>query len=130
MAVRLVGVIAIAFLFAATATGQFLPITNQLTSANPQRQATLENAPPAEAFRVLPPSDAEGPQITRYLLYQTALAWNQDELRRDRWSQVKNENDLLRLRAELRKSVLEMIGGLPTEKTDLHAAITGTISTN
>ena len=129
MAVRLVGGIAMALLFAATATGQVLPITNQFTAASPHpREATLGNAPPAEAFRVLPPSDAEGPQITPYLLYQTALAWNQDELRRERWSQVENERDLLRLRAELRKSLLEMIGGLPTEKPDLHAAITGTIS--
>jgi len=100
----------------AAATGQ-----NSLSAAS-------ENVPPAEAFRVLPPADAEGPQITPYLLYQTALAWNQDELRLQRWSQVKNEGDLLLLRAELRKSLLEMIGGLPTEKTDLHATITGTIS--
>src|SRR5208282_5737194 len=66
--------------------------------------------------------------MTPYLLYQTALAWNEDQLRRDRWSQVKNEGDLLRLRAELRKSVLGMIGGLPTEKTDLHPVITGSTS--
>jgi len=128
MAVRLVGGIAMALLFAAKATGQFQPQANQLTAASPQREAALENVAPAEAFRVLPPSDAEGPQITPYLLYQTALAWNQDELRRERWSQVENERDLLRLRAELRKSLLEMIGGLPTEKPDLHATITGTIS--
>jgi hypothetical protein len=41
---------------------------------------------------------------------------------------VKSEADLLQLRAELRKSVLEMIGGLPSEKTDLHATITGRVS--
>jgi hypothetical protein len=87
-----------------------------------------ETAPPAEAFRVLPHSDAEGPEITPYLLYQTSLAWHQDELRQARWSQVKTENDLLQLRASLRKSVLEMIGGLPAEKTELHATITSRIS--
>jgi cephalosporin-C deacetylase-like acetyl esterase len=91
-------------------------------------EATRENAPPAEAFRVLPSPEANGPQITPYLLYQTQLAWDQDALRRERWSQVKSEDDLLRLRAELKKSLLEMIGGLPPEKTDLHAVITGTIS--
>ncbi len=48
-----------------------------------------QSAPPAEAFRVLPPPDPEGPQITPYLLYQTSLAWHQDALRQARWSQVK-----------------------------------------
>ena len=88
------------------------------------------SAPPAEAFRVLPPADAPGPQITPYLLYQTQLAWHQDQLRQERWSQVKTESDLLRLRAELKKSLLDSIGGLPTEKTDLHATITGRIAGN
>ena len=74
------------------------------------------------------PQHAEGPQISRYLLYQTALAWDEDGLRRERWSRVKNESDLLQLRAELRQSLLAMIGGLPTEKTNLHAEITGTVS--
>ena len=87
----------------------------------------LEKAPPPEAFRVLPPPDVEGPQITPYLLYQTTLAWQQNAQRQARWSQVKTEADLKQLRAELRKSVLEMIGGLPTEKTDLHATITGRV---
>jgi pimeloyl-ACP methyl ester carboxylesterase len=89
---------------------------------------TGQDAPPAEAFRVLPAAEAEGPQITPYLLYQTALAWDEDELRLERWSRVKNESDLLQLRAELRQSLLSMIGGLPTEKTNLHAEITGTVS--
>ena len=129
MGVRLVCGIAMAAICVAAATAQNQPMTKQLTTTGPDLPAaSSEDAPPAEAFRVLPPSDKEGPQITPYLLYQTALAWNEDELRRDRWSQVKNESDLLRLRAELRKSVLEMIGGLPTEKTYLHAAITGTVS--
>ncbi|MGD0732352.1 MAG: acetylxylan esterase [Terracidiphilus sp.] len=90
-------------------------------------QFPITGAPPAEAFRVLPAPEAEGPQITPYLRYQTALAWDEEELRRERWSQIKSEDDLLRLRAELRKVLLEMIGGLPTEKTDLHAQMTGTI---
>ena len=91
------------------------------------KPVTGQNAPPAEAFRVLPAAEAEGPQITPYLLYQTALAWDEDEQRRERWSRVKNESDLLRLRTELRQSLLEMIGGLPAEKTDLLAEITGRV---
>jgi pimeloyl-ACP methyl ester carboxylesterase len=90
--------------------------------------ARYGSAPPAEAFRVLTHSDEEAPEITPYLLYQTALAWHQDQLRQTRWSRVRTRGDLLQLRAELRESVLEMIGGLPTEKTNLHATITGRIS--
>ena len=115
---RLVRGIVTAMMCAAIVTGQDAPNPSQFTAVG---------APPAEAFRVLPATEAEGPQFTPYLRYQTAMAWDEDELRRERWSQVRNENDLLRLRAELRKSLLEMIGGLPTEKTDLHAEITGTI---
>jgi cephalosporin-C deacetylase-like acetyl esterase len=92
------------------------------------QEPAREEPPSAEAFRVLPFPGGEGEEITSYLQYQTSLAWRHDELRRARWSQVKTENDLLLLRAELRRSVLEMIGGLPAEKTDLHATITGRIS--
>jgi len=76
--VRLVCVLAMAVMCATPVTGQ--------------------DAPPAEAFRVLSPAEAEGPQITPYLLYQTALAWDEDELRRERWSRVKSESELLQLR--------------------------------
>jgi cephalosporin-C deacetylase-like acetyl esterase len=129
ISVRLVRCIAITVFCAATAAGQNLPVAAKSTSSRlrPSDEVSRD-APPAEAFRVLPAPGAQGPQITPYLLYQTALAWNEDVLRRNRWSQVKNQNDLLQLRAELRKSVLDMIGGLPTEKTDLHATITGTVS--
>jgi cephalosporin-C deacetylase-like acetyl esterase len=125
---RLMRGIAIAAMCASAAAGQDLSTARQSTPVGSRSlEAAKGNAPPAEAFRVLPPPAAEGPQITPFLRYQTALAWSQDALRRDRWSRVKSEADLLRLRSELRKSVLEMIGGLPAEKTDLHAAITGTI---
>jgi hypothetical protein len=126
--VRLACGIAIAAMCAVASTAQDQPTANQLRATGSQPLAPLHaDAPPSEAFRVLPPPVAEGPQVTPYLLYQTTLAWNEDDLRRNRWSKVSNEDDLLRLRAELRKSVLEMIGGLPTEKTDLHATIAGTI---
>jgi hypothetical protein len=87
-----------------------------------------DEAPPDEAFRVMARSDVEGPEITPYLRYQISLAWRQDELRRTRWSQVTTEAELLQLRSELKTSVLEMIGGLPSQRTDLHAKITGQVS--
>jgi len=88
---------------------------------------SLDPTPPSEAFRVLAKPGTEGPEITPYLLYQTALAWQQDERRQARWSQVKTDADLLKLRAELKESVLQMIGGLPTEKAALKATVTGRV---
>ena len=128
MNLRLAYGVAMAMMWVATATAQDQSITNQVKAATQPLAAPQEGTLPAEAFRVLPPSGAEGPQITPYLLYQTALAWNEDALRRERWSKVRNEGDLLKLRAELRASLLEMIGGLPKKKTDMHAAITGSIT--
>src|ERR1035441_10435813 len=101
--------LAIAIVWAASAMAQDQPITNRLMVPGVQAPTAPEvSSPPAEAFRVFPPPGAERPQITPYLLYQTSLAWNQDELRRNRWSKVRNEDDLLRLRDELRGSLLEM----------------------
>jgi len=119
---------AIAGCFASTSLFSFAASTKTSAQTEAATSTSSETIPPTDAFRVLPRPNAEGPEITPYLLYQTSLAWHQDELRQSRWSQVKTENDLLQLRAGLRRSVLEMIGGLPTEKTDLHATITGRIS--
>lgn len=83
------------------------------------------DAPPAETFRVLPPFTNQAPTITPYLRYQTEMAWHQDELRQARWQQVKTEEDLKKLQEELRTHLLQMIGGLPKEKTPLHPKITG-----
>ena len=83
-------------------------------------------APPAESFRVLP-SVPDGPSITPYLKYQTEMAWRQDDQRRQRWEAIRTENDLLTLQQELRKHLLDMLGGLPTEKTPLNAHVTGRI---
>src|ERR1700722_19445651 len=122
--------------FAITFCFSGVPLLSYTADAESARQpeeaivVRSENAPPAEAFRVLPAPSAEGPEITPYLLYQTALAWHQDSLRQARWSQVKSEADLMQLRAELRSSVLGMIGGLPSEKGDLHATITSRVSAN
>jgi len=84
--------------------------------------------PPPEAFQVSAPPGTSGPEITPYLLYQTNLAWQQDQRRLARWAQVHNEGDLQNLRKELRASVLDMIGGVPTERTDLHATIAGKVA--
>ncbi len=85
------------------------------------------DAPPADAFRVLPQSPAPGPAITPYLTYQTELAWRQDDRRRERWASFKTEKDLLQLQQEMRDRFFDMIGGLPTEKTPLNPQITGRI---
>ncbi|HXY39191.1 MAG TPA: hypothetical protein VEQ10_05950, partial [Vicinamibacteria bacterium] len=84
-------------------------------------------APPAEAFRVLAGELPPGPRITSYLQQQLDLAWAQDEARLTQWSRVQGEADLLRLRAETKGKVLDLIGGLPSERTPLNARITGTV---
>lgn len=70
----------------------------------------------------------EGPRITAYLRYQIDVAWSQDAARQKVWSTVHAESDLLKLQAQLRQKLLEMIGGLPTEHTDLRPVVTGKIS--
>jgi pimeloyl-ACP methyl ester carboxylesterase len=86
-----------------------------------------EAAPPAEAFRVFERTLPEGPRITPYLQYQTEQAWEQDDKRRAAWTSIHDERDLLRVQEELREKLLKMIGGLPTEKTDLHPQINGKV---
>jgi Acetyl xylan esterase (AXE1) len=88
--------------------------------------AATPAAPPPETFRVLEPVEA-GPRITPYLQHQLARAWRQDDARRAAFEAVRTEADLQALRARLRASVLEIIGGLPAEKTPLNARVTGTI---
>jgi hypothetical protein len=83
-----------------------------------------QNAPPAEAFEVLQNTKA-GPRITPFLQYQLDEAWRQDEAQQRVWDSIQNETDLLKLQQQMRESLLEMIGGLPDRKTDLHARVTG-----
>jgi Acetyl xylan esterase (AXE1) len=80
----------------------------------------------AAAFRVLRES-AEGPSITPYLRYQTEVAWRQDDERRKRWEKIGTEQELLQLQQELRNHLLNMLGGLPAERTPLNPRITGRI---
>ena len=86
-----------------------------------------DEAPPAEAFQVFEKSAVSGPQITPYLQYQTEEAWKQDDHRRAAWAAIKTEKELLAVQEGLRKKLLEMLGGLPGEKTDLHPRITGKV---
>lgn len=86
-----------------------------------------QDVPSADAFRVLP-KPAEGPTITPYLRYQTEMAWGQDDERRQKWEAIQSEQELIRLQQEMRSQLLNMLGGLPTEKTPLNAQITGRIA--
>ena len=83
--------------------------------------------PPAEAFRVLPPTTTEGPAITSYLKYQTEMAWDQDGQRRKVWENIRTEQDLLRVQEQIRQQLLTMLGGLPTKRTPLRPHVTGQI---
>ena len=85
------------------------------------------STPPPQAFSVLPVAPT-GPQITPYLQYQTDLAWREDEKRMKAWDGIRTEQDLLRVRAEMRQKILTMLGGLPRERTPLHPRITGQIA--
>jgi cephalosporin-C deacetylase-like acetyl esterase len=88
--------------------------------------AAGQEAPPAEAFRVLEPVEA-GPRITPLLQHQLERAWQLDDRRRAEFAAVRGEADLQRLRAALRARVLDIIGGLPESRTPLNARVTGTV---
>ncbi len=89
--------------------------------------AALAQAPPAEAFRVLPPQFVSGPVVTNYLRYQTEMAWRQDEQRRKTWEGIRSERDLLSIQGKMRENLLAMLGGLPATKTPLNARVTGEV---
>jgi hypothetical protein len=97
-----------------------------LAAATTALAVPAEDPPPKDAFRVLsaPPP---GPRVTPFLRYQLDLAWRLDEKRRKAWGALRNEGDLAKLQEATRRKLLDMIGGLPTEKTDLHARVTGKI---
>lgn len=70
----------------------------------------------------------EGPRITPYLRHQLDRAWAQDDARRERFAAVRSEADLVTLQGDLRRKVLDLIGGLPAERTPLNARVVGTIA--
>jgi dienelactone hydrolase len=88
--------------------------------------AIAAEVPTPGMLQVLEPPP-EGPRITPFLSYQLERAWAFDAARQERWRQVKTEDDLIALQAELRRKALDVIGGLPEGKTPLNARVTGTI---
>jgi Acetyl xylan esterase (AXE1) len=88
---------------------------------------TADDAPPPQAFGVRQQPLPPGPRITPFLQYQAEQAWSQDDDRLRAWDGIHNERELLKTQGELRQKLLQMIGGLPEVKTDLHPRVTGRI---
>src|SRR5947209_7385858 len=86
-----------------------------------------DDPPPPQAFHVREQPLPPGPRITPFLQYQAKQAWSEDNDRLRAWDAIHNERDLLKTQGELRQRLLQMIGGLPTAKTDLQARVTGRI---
>lgn len=82
--------------------------------------------PPAELLRVKP-APPEGPRITPYLTSQLERAWAFDEIRRERFEKLHTHDDVVKLQNELRQRALDVIGGLPKERTPLNARIVDTV---
>jgi len=86
-----------------------------------------DDSPSREAFLVREQPLPPGPRITPFLQYQAEQAWREDDDRLRAWDAIHNEKELLKTQDELRRKLLQMIGGLPTAKTDLQARVTGRI---
>src|SRR5881394_3092967 len=86
-----------------------------------------DDSPSREAFLVREQPWPPGPRITPFLQYQVEQAWREDDDRLRAWDAIHNEKELLKTQDELRRRLLQMIGGLPTAKTDLQASVTGRI---
>src|SRR5437660_1360616 len=85
------------------------------------------DSPSAQAFFVREQPLPPGPRITPFLQYQAEQAWSEDNDRIREWEGVHSERELLKTQGELRQKLLQMIGGLPEVKTDLHPRVTGRI---
>jgi dienelactone hydrolase len=83
--------------------------------------------PPPDAFQLLPHPLEAGARITPYLQSQIDRAWQQDARRRQAFASVRTEAELLELRARIRAGLLELLGGLPKERTPLNAHGVGTL---
>jgi pimeloyl-ACP methyl ester carboxylesterase len=86
-----------------------------------------DDPPPPQAFRVREQPLSPGPRITPFLQYQAEQAWREDDDRQKTWEAIHDQRELLKTQDELRQKLLEMIGGLPAVKTDLHPRVTGRI---
>ncbi len=65
--------------------------------------------------------------MTPFLQYQAEQAWREDDDRQKAWDAIQDQRELLKTQDELRQKLLQMIGGLPAVKTDLHPRVTGKI---
>jgi hypothetical protein len=88
----------------------------------------LAAAPTAEMLTVFAHPVEAGARITPYLQYQLERAWGQDDRRRAAFESIRTEADLLKLRAEIRTRLLDLLGGLPEQRAALNARITGTVA--
>jgi hypothetical protein len=86
-----------------------------------------DDPPPPQSFRVCEKPLVPGPRITSFLQYQAEQAWREDDDRRKAWDAIHDQRELLKTQDELRQKLLQMIGGLPAVKTDLHPHVTGRI---
>jgi cephalosporin-C deacetylase-like acetyl esterase len=89
--------------------------------------APAADDPPPQSFRVREQPISPGPRITPFLQYQAEQAWREDDDRERTWDSIHDQRELLKTQDELRKKLLQMIGGLPAVKTDLHSRVTGRI---
>src|SRR3979490_2937953 len=83
--------------------------------------------PPRQSFLVREQPLSPGPRITPFLQYQAEQAWREDDDRQEAWDAIHDQRELLKRQDELRQKLLQMIGGLPAVKTDLHPRVTGRI---
>jgi acetyl xylan esterase AXE1 len=98
-----------------------------LAGAIALRALPAEDPPPPNSFLVREQPLPEGPRVTPFLQFQAEQAWREDDDRRKAWDAIHDQKALLKTQDELRQKLLQMIGGLPAEKTDLHPRVTGKI---
>ena len=89
--------------------------------------APAADDPPPQSFRVREQPLSAGPRITPFLQYQAEQAWREDDDRIRAWDAIHDQRELLKTQDELRQKLLQMIGGLPAVKTELHPRVTGRI---
>ncbi len=89
--------------------------------------ALAADDPAPQSFRVREQPLSPGPRITPFLQYQAEQAWREDDDRQKAWDAIHDQRELLKTQVELRQKLLQMIGGLPAVKTDLHPRVTGRI---
>jgi len=91
------------------------------------RALAADDAPPPQAFLVREQALPPGPRTTPFLQYQAEQAWREDDDRRKAWEAIQDQKELVKTQDALRQKLLQMIGGLPAVKTDLHPSVTGKI---